>query len=358
MRRPVLGLAVAFGLGGLLTDGEAGPYEALALLTLAGALLGLALAVAHGRWVRGALAGAALAMGGAAAAVEGLQLEAGSLRRVAPRGRGQGRRPDPGRRAGRRPGARGRLVLSIDAESVEAAGRLEPCTGRARVEVGGETPRPRLLDGDRVAVWVGLRAARRADAVRERLRRVRLLQVGAPRRAGRGRVVAPNGRGPHSRSRPRLDRSLDAAGHRTGSRPRHGPGRPLGGGRGHLRGLSSVGHLPRPRALGRPGRAGGRADRGGAALPESRSVDAGRGDGVGHRDLRAPRGRRRAGGARGAHGLRRARRPGPRARHRRLQPPGPRGPPAPRRPARRPPRTWASSCRSGRPSAFSSSPLP
>ena len=36
MRRPLLGLAAAFGLGCLLTDGEAGPREALALLALAG----------------------------------------------------------------------------------------------------------------------------------------------------------------------------------------------------------------------------------------------------------------------------------------------------------------------------------
>jgi competence protein ComEC len=166
MRRPLLGLAVAFGLGGLLNDGEAGPYEVLALLALAGALLGLALAAGDGRWARGALAGAALAMGGAAAAVEGLQLEAGSLRRVALGAEGGGAVRILGVVRGDSLERAGRLVLSIDASSVEVAGRVEPCSGRARVEVGGEAPRPRLLDGDRVALWAGLRAARRAEAVR------------------------------------------------------------------------------------------------------------------------------------------------------------------------------------------------
>lgn len=167
MRRPLLGLAAAFGLGCLLTDGEAGPREALSLLAFAGALVGLALAARGGRGAWAAALGAALALGSAAGAVEGLQLDSLSLRQAARRAETEGRparvlgvvRGDALERAGV-------LVLSIDAEAVEVAGRLEPCAGRARVEVGGESAKPRLLDGDRVAAWVRLRPASRAEGVR------------------------------------------------------------------------------------------------------------------------------------------------------------------------------------------------
>ncbi len=167
MHRPLLGLAAAFGLGCLLTDGEAGPREVVALLALAGALVGLALAARAGRGAWAAALGAALALGSAAGAVEGLQLDSASLRQAARRAEAEGRparvlgvvRGDALERAGV-------LVLSIDAEAVEVAGRLEPCAGRARVEVGGESAKPRLLDGDRVAAWVRLRPASRAEGVR------------------------------------------------------------------------------------------------------------------------------------------------------------------------------------------------
>ena len=168
MRRPLLDLAVLLGLGCLLTDGEAGLAEAAALLGLAAALLGLALAARDVRWTRAALAGAALAAGSAAAAVEGLQLEAGGRRLLGLRGGGDARpvrvvgvlRGDAVERAGR-------LGLLVDVEAVEAGGRVEPLTGRARVEVGGEAEKPRLLDGDRVGVWASLRGSRRAEGVRE-----------------------------------------------------------------------------------------------------------------------------------------------------------------------------------------------
>lgn len=167
MRRPLLGLAAAFGLGCLLTDGEAGPREALALLALAGALVGLALADRAGRAAWAALAGAAVGLGAAAAAVDGLQLDSMSLRQAARRAEAEGRptrvlgvvRGDALERAGA-------LVLSIDVEAVEVGGRLERCEGRARVEVGGESAKPRLLDGDRVAAWARLRPASRAEGVR------------------------------------------------------------------------------------------------------------------------------------------------------------------------------------------------
>jgi competence protein ComEC len=168
MRRPLLGLAALFGLGCFLNDGEAGLAEALALLALAAAQLGLALVAGQGRRAAAALAGAALALGSAAAAVEGLQFEAGTLRQLGLASGEDGRtarlvgvlRGDAVDRAGR-------LGLLIDVEAEDVAGRVERRAGRARVEVGGEAPKPRLLDGDRVAVWAALRPAGRVDGVRE-----------------------------------------------------------------------------------------------------------------------------------------------------------------------------------------------
>jgi competence protein ComEC len=170
MRRPLLGLAVLFGLGCLLNDGEAGFAEVLTLLGLAAAQLGLALLAGQGRQAGAALAGAALALGSAAAAVEGLQHQARTLWQVGPTSGEDGRavrlvgvvRGDAVERAGR-------LDLLIDAEDVEVEGSVARRVGRARVEVGGEVPKPRLLDGDRVAVWATLRAAARAEGVRENL---------------------------------------------------------------------------------------------------------------------------------------------------------------------------------------------
>jgi competence protein ComEC len=170
MRRPVLALAAPFGLGCLLVDGEAERSEALVLVGLAALLLGLALVASGGRRAGTALGAAALALGAAAAIVEGLQLEAGGLRKLV-----QDRPPNgpPVRVVGvvRGDGVEryGRLTFLVDAEWTEVDGRVERGVGRARVEVGGEWPKPRLLDGDRVAVWATLRAPRRVEGVREGL---------------------------------------------------------------------------------------------------------------------------------------------------------------------------------------------
>ena len=170
MRRPVLALATPFGVGCLLVDGEAGRSEALVLVGLAALLLGLALAASGGRPVCAALGAAALALGTAAAIVEGLQLEAGGLWRLVRSGPAEGR---PMRVVGVVRGDAverdGRLTFVLDAEGTEVGGRFETFVGRVRVEVGGEWPKPRLLDGHRVAVSATLRAARRAEGVRESL---------------------------------------------------------------------------------------------------------------------------------------------------------------------------------------------
>ena len=168
MRRPLLALAALFGVGCLLVDGEAGRLEALALAGLGALLLGLALAAPQGRRAWIAVEAAALALGAASAAVEGLQLEARGLRRLVATGEAEGRavrivgvvRGDAVEREGR-------LSFQLDAQAVDGAGGAQPCSGRARVEVGGDAPKPRLLDGDRVAVWASLRGPARAEGVRE-----------------------------------------------------------------------------------------------------------------------------------------------------------------------------------------------
>ena len=170
MRRPALALAVPFGLGCLLVDGEAGRSEALVLVALAVLLLLLALAASGGREARAALGAAALALGTAAAIVEGLRLEAGGLWKRVQDGPSEGR---PMRVVGVLRGDAferdSRLTFVLDVEGTEVDGRVERCAGRIRVEIGGESPKPRLLDGQRVAAWATLRAARRTEGARQGL---------------------------------------------------------------------------------------------------------------------------------------------------------------------------------------------
>ena len=160
MRRPLLGLAVCFGLGCLLSDGQASPGEALRLLCLAATLLGLAAWVGHGRAALLGLAGAALALGTAAAGVEALQYESGGLRRKLRDGTlAETAQRVVGTLRGDAAERDGRLAFVLDAEGVFLHGRFERSAGRVRVEVGGDAQKPRLLDADRVAVWMTLRPA-------------------------------------------------------------------------------------------------------------------------------------------------------------------------------------------------------
>lgn len=169
MRRPLLGLAAAFGLGCLLSDGEAGRAEAVVLVLLSALLLGLALRAPRRR-AAAALLWAALALGAAGAAVEGLEAESLGLRRVLLEAEREAR---PVRLAGVVRGdaaeQAGRLAFLLDVRGAEVGGRLAPAGGRVRLEVGGETPRPRLGDGDAVAAWASVRVPARADAARSGL---------------------------------------------------------------------------------------------------------------------------------------------------------------------------------------------
>jgi competence protein ComEC len=161
MRRPLLALAGAFGLGCLLAGAGRNTLEAIALVSLAAALLAASLAAGEGRAAMAGLGGAALALGVAAASVEAMQVESQPLWRLAERGTGRVVRL-VGSVRGDSEERDGRLTFRLAVDAIEErSGHPVPTEGRARLEVAGEDKRPRLLDGQRLAVWAALRAPRR-----------------------------------------------------------------------------------------------------------------------------------------------------------------------------------------------------
>jgi len=148
MRRPLLVLATAFGVG-CLVGGEAGPRGALGLAVLAAALLLLALAARGRRAAAWALLAAAVGLGAADATVERLAYDAAPLRAFA-----EAREPGAGPVA-LEGIARGdvqifpdRVLLVLDAD---------PPPGGLRIDVGGLTKVPQVLDRDRVRLWAVVR---------------------------------------------------------------------------------------------------------------------------------------------------------------------------------------------------------
>ncbi len=166
MRRPLLALAAAFGAGCLAPDPAATTAEALVLVGLAVVLLTIS-AVARPAEARLAFGAAAFALGALAADVEALRFEDGSLRRLL------GDRARVGRpmhlvghvRGDARPRA-DRLRLTLDVDEITFQGRRQSAHGRVLVQVGGETPWPTIIDGERVALWATLRPAGRQEGVR------------------------------------------------------------------------------------------------------------------------------------------------------------------------------------------------
>jgi competence protein ComEC len=160
VRRPLLGFAALFTLGCLLSDRQASVREAILLLALAAAALACAPWCRTRRAATAALAAAALALGTASAAVQALRFEAGGLRRALTEGSPYGGVVRAfGRVRGDATLRDGRLELLLDLARIEKDGRSTNVDGRVRVEVGGESEKPRLLDGDKVAVWTTLRPA-------------------------------------------------------------------------------------------------------------------------------------------------------------------------------------------------------
>jgi competence protein ComEC len=156
VRRPLLGLASAFGMGCLLSDLRCAPPEPMALALLAGTSLVLALLAPRGRSALAALVAAAVALGACARGVDSMTRAAVGLRD----GRhGAGVHRVTGTLVDDPVTREGRTVLLLEAEAIERAEGRSPTSGRLRVEVGGETGLARLLAGDRVSLWTTLRAA-------------------------------------------------------------------------------------------------------------------------------------------------------------------------------------------------------
>ncbi len=155
--------AAIFAAGSALCDGAGTFAEAWALASLAGLLLGLVCWRPAGRAALLGLGAAALGLGAAAAQVESLQLRSVGLRRLLEERAAAGDEARPLRLSGVVSGdaaeRTGRLSLLVDVTAVEAGGVWRPLRGRARVEIGGEAPWPRLIDGDRVALWARLRTS-------------------------------------------------------------------------------------------------------------------------------------------------------------------------------------------------------
>jgi competence protein ComEC len=169
VRRPLLALAACFALGVLACDREAGPAGAAATLILSGALLALASVQGEGRAAVAALAAAALGLGHAGAGLEALGQSRSALRRAI--GEAEGTEAPTLRVAGRARGDGlvhdGRLVLGLDVERVDRRGEWRPIRGRLRLEVGGDTPHPRVRDADRLVVSARVRPAEGAAAARQ-----------------------------------------------------------------------------------------------------------------------------------------------------------------------------------------------
>ena len=165
MRRPLLALAAAFGVGCLLTDAEGASAEAALLLLLGGSLIALALR-ASGQWAAVGLGAAAVSLGSASALVAGLHFHRSDLR--------QGVVEWDGRPVALRGVVRGdaalqhdRLRFTLAVEQVRARSRTLSVRDLVRIDVGGEFPLPRLTDGERVSVWVVLRALDWTDGRRD-----------------------------------------------------------------------------------------------------------------------------------------------------------------------------------------------
>lgn len=157
MKHPLLFLAAGLAFGCFAGE-SAEKREIVILIGLAAILLGLAHRAVSGRAALVALVASAVALGGAAAALERLEHETTPLRIwvekqlddrapvfVEGRARGDGQeRPD-------------RLRLTLFVERVTVAGRPQQRAGAVRVDVFGRAARPEIQDGDRVRAWATLR---------------------------------------------------------------------------------------------------------------------------------------------------------------------------------------------------------
>jgi competence protein ComEC len=161
MSRPLVAVACAFAagsaVGGALPEGAAVGLMALAAATLAACTIERASLLATRPALRRAgVLGAAFALGAGAAAVEGRASDRSPLRAwILARTEAGPVQVRGVCRADPRDGD-GKWILVLDVEEVSG----QKVAGRARIDVGGTSRRPDLIDGDRVSLWAALRAPR------------------------------------------------------------------------------------------------------------------------------------------------------------------------------------------------------
>ncbi len=157
LRRPLLSLAVAIGVGAIV-GGHAGVTGAWLLLCLAGSLILLSLLSRSLRLAAVGLLGSALAVGAAAAATERAIYERNPVLRWVTDEHDQSLPVElRGQAASDAMELPERWVLVLDVRSIRVGGSERPLAGRVRVSVRGGAPRPEVIEGDELRAWVRLR---------------------------------------------------------------------------------------------------------------------------------------------------------------------------------------------------------
>ncbi len=174
MARPLLLGSAFFALGCLLVDGEGHRAGAWTLLALAAWLSFVGWWKAGSRGSVVAIAAAAVAAGAAASSVEVLSFQSSAVRRLLspePSSPSSEEAELPWRLTGTVRGdawtRAGRLTVVLDIEAVERRGEAHAVSGRAWVEIAGDSARQQLADGERVALWTRLRPSRAPEGIRD-----------------------------------------------------------------------------------------------------------------------------------------------------------------------------------------------
>jgi competence protein ComEC len=160
MLRPLVRLAVAVALGSALAS-ELPASACAPLLGASAVLVGVALLRPAERAAWLALLAAACGLGAAARVLERARYERADVTRLVARGPSGPVWLAGHLRADALP-EEGRLRLLLDVEQVRTAGALRACSGRVRIDVGGQGPWPELRAGDGLALWASLRAPQRS----------------------------------------------------------------------------------------------------------------------------------------------------------------------------------------------------
>jgi competence protein ComEC len=158
MKRPLLALSACVGAGALVGS-DVSVFWAWILVALAASLLALACAAPSRVGAFAALGACAVAIGGAAASAERAEDDETPLKRWLTSA-AEGPVRIVGRAAADAQDETDRWRLLVDVENLGDGRTDRPMRGRARIGVGGQAPRPEVIEGDRLALWATLRTPR------------------------------------------------------------------------------------------------------------------------------------------------------------------------------------------------------